>query len=425
MTGMPSPQLLAAIEVALAEAALTKPHPEIQPDLTITPSNDVKTVAAAVSPESSYRLVKETVDAAREDLRLYIYHVEADYLIELLRDAEARGVRVRIMCEASQNNEDEQQRLRDLGAEVKTAPSTRDRPAFSLCHQKFAVIDGKTLLLGSANWGDNGVPLLTEPGAFFPGYREWFVRIDNESLADWFTGLFDADWDVPVQEVPPGVVEEALARAPVLVPVVAGAVPEKLFDIQRVELDEPVRVTPIISPDNYLTRTKQLIEEATSSIDIQQQYIKFRVADTPQLGELLAALERRKDELTIRILLSARFPESWEDSLASLAQFNLIDRVKAMNSEFFAHLHNKGLIFDRRKVIVTSTNWSQNSIALAREAGVLIESPEIAEYYAEVFDFDWEIARNPSDVRLDIENLMALAAADTVQYVPVHPADIA
>jgi phosphatidylserine/phosphatidylglycerophosphate/cardiolipin synthase-like enzyme len=425
MTGVPSHQLLADIEVALAEAALTAPQPDLQPDLTIVASEDVKTVAAAVSPESSYRLVKETIDAAREDVRLYIYHVDADHMIELLRDAEARGVRVRIMCESTQNNEEEQQRLRDLGAEVKTAPSTRDRPAFSLCHQKFAVIDGKTLLLGSANWGDNGVPLLTESGAFFPGYREWFVRIDNQSLADWFTGLFDADWNVPVQDVPPGVVEEAPAPPPVLVPVVAGAVPEKLFDIERVDLDEPVRVTPIISPDNYLTFAKQLIEEATSSIDIQQQYIKFRGGDTPQLGELLAALERRKGELTIRIILSARFPESWEDSLASLAQFNLIDTVRAMNPDFFAHLHNKGLIFDRHKVIVTSTNWSQNSIALAREAGVLIESPKIAGYYASVFDFDWEIARSPSDVPPDIENLMALAAADTVQYVPVHPADIA
>ena len=90
--------------------ALTEPHADLQPDLNITPSNDVKTVAAAVSPESSYRLVKETIDAAREDVRLYIYHVDANHMIELLRDAESRGVRIRVMCEATQNNEGEQQR---------------------------------------------------------------------------------------------------------------------------------------------------------------------------------------------------------------------------------------------------------------------------------------------------------------------------
>ncbi len=424
MTGAQSRQQLAAIEAALVEVALTKPHPDLQPDLTITASDDVRTVAAAVSPESSSRLVKETIDAAREDLRLYIYHVDADHMIELLRDAEARGVRVRVMCEATQNNKEEQQRLRGLGAEVKTAPSTRDRPAFSLCHQKFAVIDGKTLLLGSANWGKSGVPLLTEPGAYFAGNREWFVRIDNESLVEWFTALFDADWNIPVQAVPSDAIEEVVAPEPVLVPVAARAVPEQLFDIKRVDLDKAVRVTPIISPDNYLALAKHLIEEATSSIDIQQQYIKFFGDNTPQLGELLAALERRKDDLTIRIILSARFPESWEESIASLAQFNLLDTMKAMNRDFFAHLHNKGLIFDRSKVIVTSTNWSQNSVASAREAGVLIESPEIAEYYATVFDFDWQIARSPSDVALDTDNLMALETADAVQYIPVHPADI-
>jgi hypothetical protein len=41
-----------------------------------------------------------------------------------------------------------------------------------------------------------------------------------------------------------------------------------------------------------------------------------------------------------------------------------------------------------------------------------------------VFDFDWQIARSPSDVALDTDNLMALETADAVQYIPVHPADI-
>jgi hypothetical protein len=185
MTGAQSRQQLAAIEATLVEVALTKPHPDLQPDLTITASDDVRTVAAAVSPESSYRLVKETIDAAREDLRLYIYHVDADHMIELLRDAEARGVRVRVMCEATQNNKEEQQRLRGLGAEVKTAPSTRDRPAFSLCHQKFAVIDGKTLLLGSANWGKVVCPCSPSPA---PTLRATASGSFVSTMSPWWNG---------------------------------------------------------------------------------------------------------------------------------------------------------------------------------------------------------------------------------------------
>src|SRR5215218_10363105 len=70
-----SRQLLAASEVALVEAALTVPHPDLQPDLPIVTSDDVTAIAAAVSPESSYRLVGELLSALerrKDDLTVRI-----------------------------------------------------------------------------------------------------------------------------------------------------------------------------------------------------------------------------------------------------------------------------------------------------------------------------------------------------------------
>ena len=88
----------------------------------------------------------------------------------------------------------------------------------------------------------------------------------------------------------------------------------------------------------------------------------------------------------------------------TLEAFNLKDRLRAMNLTYYTHLHNKGLIFDRQKVLVSSTNWSENSISRAREAGVLVESAEIAEYFAGVFDYDWSVAWDTKDVPENLVN---------------------
>ena len=84
---------------------------------------------------------------------------------------------------------------------------------------------------------------------------------------------------------------------------------------------------------------------------------------------------------------------------------------------------NKGIIFDRKRVIVTSTNWSQQSAAFNREAGVLIESNQIAEFFAEVFDFDWVAAKDPDDIARDQQELATRVALGQARYEEVDPAD--
>jgi hypothetical protein len=47
---------------------------------------------------------------------------------------------------------------------------------------------------------------------------------------------------------------------------------------------------------------------------------------------------------------------------------------------------------DGRIVLISSINYSDNSIENNREAGVIIENEDVARWYREVFDFDWGIA---------------------------------
>ena len=77
--------------------------PERQPHLSITASN-VRKIQAAVSPDCSYRLVKAAMEAAQHEICFYIYNVSADHLLDLLRNAKKRGVRIRLMFDVTDKN---------------------------------------------------------------------------------------------------------------------------------------------------------------------------------------------------------------------------------------------------------------------------------------------------------------------------------
>lgn len=52
-------------------------------------------------------------------------------------------------------------------------------------------------------------------------------------------------------------------------------------------------------------------------------------------------------------------------------------------------LHNKGMIVDDKKTLVSSINWTENSLKNNREAAVIIESPDVAKFYSDIFEVDW------------------------------------
>jgi phosphatidylserine/phosphatidylglycerophosphate/cardiolipin synthase-like enzyme len=407
--------------------AMAAAEPSRQPKIRIRSSTTVTAIQAGVSPDCSYRLVKAAVDAARHDLSFYIYNISAPHLLDLLRSAKQRGVHVRVMYDVHDSGVDEQQALADLGVEVKTAPSTDGRNVFTVCHQKFAVIDDAILLIGSANWAKSSIPLLTVPGKFLKANREWIIRIDNRPLAAWFKGVFDADWKIPVRAMPAPLAAVLPPLEPAFFPAILAAPPPQIFDIQPFSLAQPVKVTPILSPNNYYPAVRRLILDAQTSVDVEQQYI---LEGGPMTQGLLKALQQRKAEgVQIRVIVSPAFrkvgkKDNWEKTMDSLDKYGLLGCLRAMNLSFFVHLHNKGVLVDRKKVLVSSTNWSENSIVYAREAGVLINSPDVAEYYARVFDLDWDLAWPTANVPANIIQLVTSAMGIPGAFEEIHPADL-
>lgn len=407
--------------------------PQRVPVLPIVPSSDATEIVAAVSPDSSYRLVKAAIDAATETIDLYIYNVSADHLIALLQAALARNVSIRIMYDTHDTRGEEAAKLASLvGVELRTAPSSGRRKVFTVCHQKFAVIDRRTVLLGSANWAISSIPKIEAVGGFKKGNREWLLTIRSQALAEWFGRLFQTDWDIPALPGPESIgVPDIFDQPNVLVPMSLADIPDEVFDLHTFQPGvagaPPIEIVPIISPQNYIETILQLIESATTSVAIQQQYILDRGGATKRILDALAA---RKDDLEIRAIVSPAFrkvgaSDSWEQTVASFDSRGLKDRLRAMNLKFYTHCHNKGVIFDRQKAVVSSTNWSDNSIERAREAGVVVDSPAVAGYFASVFDFDWDNAWDAADVPANLAEMAVEIEEGNVPLIAIHPADLA
>ena len=387
-----------------------------KPDLDLKTFTGTHDIRAGVSPDCSFDLLKAALDTATSELLVYIYNVSAPHIIERIAAARDRGAKVRIMYDAKDTSGDEAEKLKALHVELKVAPSRDPRRVFDVCHQKFAVIDKKLVVLGSANWATSSIPKRLAGQKRRAGNREWLLRIDDKNLASWFRTLFEADFaieEAPSFAVDFGVdVREAASATPSFAPLLDTAL--RHFPT----LAGPV--TPLVSPDNYFAHVKKVIDGATKRLYLQQQYI-IGGEGAPSVDKLLAAVKARLDAgVDVRIIVSSRFASNWARTKDTLEAHGLKTRLKTINLDHFIHCHNKGVIADDH-VVVSSTNWSENSVRRAREAGVEVHSTALAEYFATVFEDDWDngwtIAQGDAGPSFDIE-----AGAD-VELASVHPAD--
>lgn len=352
---------------------------------------DVETGEIAVSPDCGYQLVAAALRRAKKKLLVYIYNLSASHLLDELTAAKQRGVKVQVMYDTRDGGADEARELKARKIQHMAAPSTKPSAIFTVCHQKFVVVDDRDLLVESANWAGSSVPYRPKGAKFKAGNREWFAWISNENLAQWFATLFHHDWNLskagghvvgflpPVEEL----TESAFAFA---------AVPTMQFD--RKVLEDAARVFPLISPNNYTSGLLPHLKEAKSSICIQQQYIWAGKG----VDDLLDVLEQKKKKVKIRIIVSPKYGKSWYRSIDTLEAAGLSATLRAQNLKFVIHGHNKGILIDDSLSVVSSTNWSENSVTRGREAGLLIESKEVSSYFQKVFDFDWSVSLKPGDV---------------------------
>ncbi len=356
---------------------------------------------AAVTPDAQTAVLHSLLANAEGSIDLAVYTLSSSPLVDDLVAARARFVQVRILLEGAPvggiDAEEWGAVQRLAGAEVhfmmnNTTLDIQER--YRYVHAKYAIIDGRTVVISSENWGPSAFP--TWPAT---GSRGWLVAITNSSLAGYFSQVFAEDFDAQWRDI------YTLAEMSVTpVPANPPSPDPRPAVFPPTTITGPFRATPVIGPDTDLADATILgaIRNATRSVHAEVFYAYPDWGPFPDayLEALLAAARRGVE---VRLLLDSS-PYNVEDgdpnnNTNTVAYVNGVAAAEGLDAEAklvnlavhgFTQVHNKGLVIDGHAVLVSSINWNRNSASANREAGLLLENDDLGGYFESAFAWDWK-----------------------------------
>lgn len=270
------------------------------------------------------------LDSAQGTLDAAIYHLTSPDLMERLRKACERGVRVRLVVERSQSH-----RSFPRCAQVRLDENGR------LMHDKFAIVDGRVVWTGSANWTPSSLRYDANDA----------VRIESRALARAYEAEF----------------EEMFTRR--------RFGPEKRDTNEERFTVAGIPLEAYFSPsDRPRERLLELIRGARESIALAL----FTLTD----DELYKALKEAKargvavdaiwDFTSLDGCLYAEVDELLREGVGTL------DALPGL-------LHHKFAVIDEKVVITGSANWSKSGLDYNDENLLVIRDETIARRYLERF----------------------------------------
>jgi phosphatidylserine/phosphatidylglycerophosphate/cardiolipin synthase-like enzyme len=99
----------------------------------------------------------------------------------------------------------------------------------------------------------------------------------------------------------------------------------------------------------------------------------------------------------VRLLLSRRNDKSSVEKLLAFCKALSGNDVRLLNPRSGLNLSSKLLIVDERVSLVASANWTESAVSRSRQVGVMIDSPDVAKYYRQIFDVDWRAGLIPDE----------------------------
>jgi V8-like Glu-specific endopeptidase len=301
-------------------------------------------------------------------------------------------------------------------------------------HIKVTVRDDDTFWLSSGNWkGSSSQPIITQEqrdnaaDEDLPGNREWHVVIKNKKLASRFRNHILQDFSrseaLGGRELPPKLVNEALSlmdQTFVDIPIEEAVVLERRPPSRILEpktINKKVKVRPLLTPDQegavYSEAVLDLIQSARESLLFQIPYIGMPSnprQDRGYIDELIKALTAKLKTLDdARVIL--RSGGSKFSAPAHAAWFfkskgvDIKNRLRVIDNH-----HTKGMIVDGKRVLLGSHNWSKPGVTLNRDASLIFDDKDVAEYYTQAFEIDWERA-NPLKPKKFVKESVVLLEA--------------
>ncbi len=371
-----------------------------------------KPMLCHVGPDAGWPVLQPFLEATQSTLSVAMYDFNADYIATAFIDAvKSNDIQVVLTWDDGMTAPEEKIRkklrtkLRDNmdGWIVKCGSRRRFASAY---HEKVAVRDHESFWLSSGNWSLRSQPEIdpigdpdSARGMYSKGNREWHIIVEDAPLAQLFEKYIEHDRDGSKEEDEqgePGVTLglQPSARLPDLFvsiedltdTTMALRPPNPVKSASLPTTPRTITVQPVLTPDNYIERLNELLDGAERSIYLQFSYITYsdKAGDEP-FTEILAKLAELsfKPAMDVRIIVGSG---DAADKIRRLAEAGFNEKVFRTQGG----IHNKGIVVDGARVLVSSTNWSGDGVVRNRDAGLIIHDEEIAGYYQGVFLDDWD-----------------------------------
>jgi phosphatidylserine/phosphatidylglycerophosphate/cardiolipin synthase-like enzyme len=378
-------------------------------------------VTTAVSPDAGLTTLSKYLGGASSSLIIGMYDFTSAEILGLFKSDLAAPKTLQIVLDDPAPNPTRDQTDWETVQDLKQALGSRARTAWALArsdhfaaqwsfpyayHIKVIVRDNGAVWLSSGNLNNSNEPDLSQPPTTED--RDWHVIIEDANLARVFVAYLDFDYRTAAanqladQPAVQKAIEDARAkRAKETNPTPprqpnnaahgrgsAGAVSvsAKVFN------NLTFRATPLLTPDKlpnsengqYVTNIINMIKGAQNSIYIELQYMEASKGDDSPYNELLQTIaDQVAAKKDVRLIVSANYAEKWGEKMKDEG-VDLTANIRTL-----PNVHNKGFVIDGKTVVVSSQNFSPAGVYENRDAGLILESKELAQYFEPVFDADW------------------------------------
>jgi len=372
-----------------------------------------------LSPDNNRTLLLSVFNDAKSTIEVNIYQFDNQEIADALTKKIKEGLTVRLLVEGQplgKISPDGKKVLEQLRNAMQKAPNKQNRlfmmtdlddksikRRYRYNHAKYVIADKKVVLISSENFTGHGHPEMGEIGN-----RGWEVVIESVSLARKLQDIFEFDIKKEYEDV----VRIQNGPIPNTNHIEDFSPPSEKFyrPFKPIPIGEGnVRKVRVIDSPDSSRSLKSMIRTAKTSIEVEQMSFPPTWRDnnhekqvSPMIIEIVKAAKRG---VKVKVLVNddrVFDPGSPEDEkkpnqltadlfmeYARCYDLPISARVIDIEKTALSYIHNKGVIVDNELVLVSSINWTKNSVMNNREIAVLMESEDAAKYYKRAFDFDW------------------------------------
>jgi phosphatidylserine/phosphatidylglycerophosphate/cardiolipin synthase-like enzyme len=353
-------------------------------------------VTVFASPDNAFSTVRKAIANASESIYLNLYTFTSPWLCDALCNALARNVSVTLLLEGqpvgglSLKQRHMAARVAGAGGTVRYMYEDDGKRRYRYNHAKYAVVDNHTLLVASANWGTTGM----SPTSGY-GNREWGIMLHNDTLTGFARRLLLDDHTG--RDVVSFNASNATYGSPPSLYLPPRWPPEGDYHARyrARTIHGTFTCILIVAPDNAERAITTMLSGAQRRILVEQASVEPWWSNG--CNPLLAAVAERRDTCNdIRMLLNQHpsYIAACRDNNATRAYLearNISTRFLYTNRSPLVNVHTKGAVVDNA-TLISSINWNENAVRHNREIGIIVENPEVATYFAKLFNHDWHLA---------------------------------